>query len=331
MTPMRYLLLLPLLAFSKPTHPDRRDTFEPVGIHSKAKKKQKKSREAERISRTTYLSAEGHFKLFEEALAANNFKEAIVQAEIIEANFKVHPLYTSSRYDVAIAYNSLNFLVEANRALTDYLAAGLSDHFQEALALKFEIAQKFGKGEKGQYSYVKSLFTERSFPERAIEIYNEILLYAPSSDLAAYALFHKAQLEMTLYDHDESIDTFRTLIHDFIGHELLPQAYFGIAQNYYARYAADRSKTPDLLDLAQVNLENFESAYPSHQLAAESRQLFTDMRSSLAWELYEVGRYFERRRKPKAAALYYRQICEKYPDTPAAERCHAHHAKVLEL
>lgn len=330
---MRFLLILPLLAFSKPTLPDRRDTFEPVGLHSKVqgKKKKKKSRENERISRDAYLSAEGHFKLFEEALQGKNAKEAILQAEIIESNFKVHPLYKAMRYDAAVAYNSLDFLVEANRALSDYLAAGLSDHFEEALALKFEIAQKFGKGERGQYSYLKSLFTERSFPERAIEIYNDILLYAPSSDLAAYALFHKAQLEMTLCDHDESIETFRTLIHDFIGHELLPQAYFGIAQNYYARYQADRSKTPDLLDLAQVNLEHFESAYPSHKLVAQSRELFTDMRSALAWELYDVGRYFEKRRKPKAAALYYRQICEKYPDTPAAERCHAHHAKVLDL
>ena len=264
---MRYLLLLPLLvpllAFSKPTLPDRRDTFQPAGLHSKSqKKKKKKSREGERISRDAYLSAEGHFKLLEEALDAKNYKEAILQAEITEANFKVHPLYKATRYDVATAYYTLDFFVEANRALTDYLAAGLSDHFQEALSMKFEIAQKFGKGERGQYSYIKSLFTERSFPERAIEIYNDILLYAPSSDLAAYALFHKAQLEMTLYEHDESIDTFRTLIHDFIGHELLPQAYFGIAQNYYARYEADRSKTPDLLDLAQVNLENFEAAYP---------------------------------------------------------------------
>lgn len=330
---MRYLLLLPLLAFAKPTQPERRDSFQPAGLHSKANKgkKKKKSRENERISRDAYLSAEGHFKLFEEALQAKNTKEVILQAEIIETNFKVHPLYKSKRYDVAAAYYSLDFLVEANRALSDYLASGLPEHFQEALSMKFEIAQKFGKGEKGQYSYLKSLFTERSFPERAIEIYNDILLYAPSSDLAAYALFHRAQIEMTLHEHDESIETFRTLIHDFIGHEILPQAYFGIAQNYYARYEADRSKTPDLLDLAGVNLENFESAYPSHDLLAQSRELFVDMRSALAWELYQVGRYFERRRKPKAAALYYRQICEKYPDTPAAERCYTHHAKVLDL
>ena len=264
---MRYLiLLLPLLAFSKPTSPDRRDTFQPAGIHSKmSKKRKKKSREKERISRDAYISAEGHFKLLEDALQEKDWKAAILQAEITEANFQVHPLYKASRYDVALAYYNLEFFVEANRALTDYLAAGLSEHFQEALSTKFEIAQKFGKGERGQYSYIKSLFTERSFPERAIEIYNDILLYAPSSDLAAYSLFHKAQLEMTLYDHDESIDTFRSLIHDFIGHELLPQAYFGIAQNYYARYEADRSKTPDLLDLAQVNLENFGNGLPYPQ------------------------------------------------------------------
>lgn len=329
---MRYLLLLPLFAFAKPTLPERRDTFEPAGIHSTMrKKKHKKSREQERISRTAYLSAEGHFKLLEEALAAKNYKEAILQSEILEANFKVHPLYQQTRYDVGNAYYVLGFFVEANRALTDYLASGLSDHFQEALSTKFEIAQKFGKGERGQYSYIKSLFTERSFPERAIAIYNDILLYAPSSDLAAYALFHKAQLEMTLYDHDESIDTFRTLIHDFIGHELLPQAYFGIAQNYYARYEADRSKTPDLLDLAQVNLEAFAAVYPTHALLDQSRELYSSMRAALAWELYNVGHYFERRHKSKAAALYYRQICEKYPDTPAAERCRERHAKVLSL
>jgi outer membrane protein assembly factor BamD (BamD/ComL family) len=119
------------------------------------------------------------------------------------------------------------------------------------------------------------------------------------------------------------------LIHDFIGHDLLPQAYYSVAQSYFGKYAEMRSKTPDLIDLANVNLELFEQAYPTHELCAKSKELYHEMRSLLAWELYEVGHYFQRRKKPKAAALYYKKICQQYPDTSAAQHCHEKHEDLL--
>lgn len=271
------------------------------------------------------------FNILKVAIENKAWKEALEYGGIIEEHFKDHPLYNQAKYDTALARYHLGHFVEANRDFSAYLNAGISDHFQDALSYKFEIAQKFGRGESGTYSTIKKIFTERSFPERAVQIYDDILLYAPTSELAAYALFHKAQLLMSGCDYDESIDCFKTLIHDFVGHELLPQCYFGIAQDYYARYEMDRSKEPEHLELAQVNLENFQRDYPSDELLVKSRDLYHRMRAAYAWELYDVGRYFEKRKKPRAAALYYRDICEKFADTPAAKTCAQHHSQVLSL
>ena len=325
-----YLFLLSTsMALAAPQMPDGRPChLEPVRPKHKPSQ-HKKSREKSLPTNRATLSPAGHFSALEAAFAEKDWKSAIEQAKIIEANFRENPLYKPARFQAALAYYNTDHFVEANRALTDYLSAGLSEHFQEALSYKFEIAQKFGKGKSGRYSFIKKIFTERSFLERAIEIYDDILLYAPSSDLAAYALFHRAQLEMMSQDYEGSIASFRVLIHDFIGHQLLPQAYFGIAQTHYARYEKERSKAPDHLDLALVNLEAFERAYPTHELLDKTRSLYSDMRSALAWELYEVGRYFERRGKPKAAALYYHSICDKYPQTPAARECREKRAKVM--
>lgn len=317
------------MALAAPQMPDGRPShMEPVRPKHKPSQK-KKSREESLPSNRATLSPAGHFSALEKAYQEKNWKAAIQQAEIIESNFRENRLYKPARFQAAVAYYNTDYFVEANRALTDYLSAGLPEHFQEALSYKFEIAQKFGKGKAGRYPFIKKIFTERSFLERAIEIYDDILLYAPASDLAAYALFHKAQIEMMSQDHEGSVDSFRTLIHDFIGHELVPQAYFGIAEAYYARYDLERSKAPDHLDLALVNLEAFEKAYPTHELLDKARTLYSDMRAALAWELYEVGRYFERRGKPKAAALYYHSICDKYPQTPAAKECREKRAKVM--
>ena len=275
------------------------------------------------------LSAKEHFASLEKAFQDKKWSEVIKHGSVIFEHFSEEPFADLSHYYVGLSFFHKKKYVRANREFSRYLSAEAPEHFQEALRYKFDIAQNFARGKTGDYPVVKRLFSERSFKERAIEIFDEILLAEPSGDLAAYSLYHKGLVLLNMGLYDESVAVFETTIREFFKHELVPKAYVGIAKSYEARYRQEKSKDIAILNLATISCAKFEREYPGHELIGEVKKELQSMREGYSWEMYEVGRYFERRKKPKAAGFYYRDICNNFPDTEAATLCHEKHAPLL--
>lgn len=281
-------------------------------------------------SQAPTLSAKQHFEVLEKAYQDKNWPKVVTHSSIILEHFSEEPFADLCHYYMGLSLFHERKYVRANRSLSHYLAVESPEHFQEALRYKFDIAQNFARGKTGNYPMLKRLFSERSFKERAIEIFDEILLAEPSGDLAAYSLYHKGLVLLNMGLYDESIAVFEATIRDFFKHELVPEAYLGIAKSYAVRYSQEKSKDIAILKLAAISNAKFEREYPAHPLVEEAQKELQSMREGYSWEMYEVGRYFERRKKPKAAGFYYRDICNNFPDTEAAGLCHKKHASLLE-
>lgn len=248
---------------------------------------------------------------------------AIDYAEIISYHFPQSPFASETAYLIGHAYYHLGQLEIANGHLTEYLNRTTSPrHFEEAIQLKFQIAEQFRSGAK------KPLFGSHKLPkvlsakEDALVIYEDVIAAMPHDEIAAKSLLGKAQIEAGFEEYKQSLETLDLLIRRFPKHDLAAQAFLE-KSHVYLMQSQDRSLDPALLDLADLNLHKFRLAFPREERIVQVEKDVSDIQETFAEHLMDVGRFFEKTHKLPAAMLYYSKVLEQYPGTQAAMKADA--------
>lgn len=254
----------------------------------------------------------------QDALAVKDWWNVIDYADLIAYNFPSSPFAQELPYFSGYAYFQLGQYELANQSLSAYLNHSAShSHFEEAIRMKFEIAEAFLHGKK------KRLFGSHKMPawlsarEDALEIYDEVIATVPHSDLAAKSLLGKAKIQAELEDFKPAVETLSLLIRRFPKHETAAEAYLQINQVYLQQCKAT-SLDLDILDLAAVNLRKFSLAFPREPRLEEAQKVYAETEELFAANLFETGQFFERTKKIAASIIYYNKVVAKYPSTKAA-------------
>lgn len=255
-----------------------------------------------------------------EAISEKNWWNAIDYADSISYNFPTTPFAQESPYQVGYSYFQMGQFELANESLTDYLNRSSShSHFEEAIQMKFEIAEAFRNGAK------KPLFGSHKLPkwmpakEDAIAIYDEVITTLPTSETAAKSLLGKGKVQAALEDYKPAIETLHTLIRRFPKHDISSQAFLEI-NKIYLDQSRNTSLDLDILDMAEVNLRKFKLAFPRDPRITEAEALFAETQELFAQNLLETGLFFERTKKIPASIIYFNKVVAKYPGTKAAEK-----------
>jgi outer membrane protein assembly factor BamD (BamD/ComL family) len=264
------------------------------------------------------LSVQEHFSAAMDAYEKENWEELIHQMTILVKNFSTTAFAQEADFYLGVAHFHRNDLELANKQLSAYLKKQVRPkHFDETIEYKFAIAEKFHGGAKKHLMGWEKLPQWLPAQDEALAIYDEVVMALPHHDLAARALFGKAKLLFAANIFRQSVDAYQTLIRRFPKHALAPESYLGIASVYLAECQAEYPD-PDFLDLAQINLRKFRQDFPGEERIALGEKMLLDMQEIYAENLYETGRFFERTKKPKASAIYYNKIINKYPETKVA-------------
>ncbi|HEY2811123.1 MAG TPA: tetratricopeptide repeat protein [Rhabdochlamydiaceae bacterium] len=265
------------------------------------------------------LSVQEHYSAALQAYQEQKWEEVIQQAFILMHNFASTPFADEVCFYLGAAYFHVGELEDANNYLTQYLKKQATPKFfEEAIQYKFQIAELFHHGAKkhilGWHSMPKWLPAK----EEAIAIYDEVLTALPHHELAAHALFNKAQLLLKQEEYKASVETYQTLIRRFPKHPLSVESYIGVAEVYLIQ-SKDMYPDQDYLDLSEINIKKFKFSFPGEERIAEAEKMFLEMQELFASNLYDTGRFYERTKKPHAAQIYYSRILAKYPATKVAE------------
>ncbi|MBI3508364.1 MAG: outer membrane protein assembly factor BamD [Chlamydiia bacterium] len=239
-------------------------------------------------------------------------------ADLLAYCFPLNPLAQESAFTVGEAFIHLDQLELANRYFTAYLNRTTAPkQFEKAIECKFWIAEQFFNGAK------KRLFNSHKMPkwvsakEDALQIYDEVILARPHSEMGAQSLLHKALIQKEFGDYKESLETLDLLIRRFPKHDLAAQAF--VEKNrLYLDQCQNESLNPTLLDLAFVNLEKFKLAFPREMRIEEAEKPLLEIRESFAQNLLETGKFFQKTKKIPASIIYYTKVIAKYPETKAA-------------
>ncbi len=270
-------------------------------------------------SQKATMSAEAHFKVGNTAFAQRDWAEASRQFSIVAEAFPDSPLKKEALYFLAVSYFYLEECDLANEAFTRYIKLyGDPGFFESAVEFKYAMASQLSQGGK------KRLFGMQYLPKwapgdsLAIEIFDEVIATLPCHELAAKALFSKAELLWRMGDYAESVDTFQQLIRRFPKHALAPESYLAISRLYFEQ-SQQEIHNFDILALAQINLRKFEADFPSETRLSVAQSDVKGIKEVHARHLYETAQYYERKHHPDASILYYKRTIELFPETYRAE------------
>lgn len=265
-------------------------------------------------------SAQEHFDLGWGVFLKKEWKEAIPHFVAVTNHFPEADCHTEALYCVGVCYYFQGELDLANRYFSEYLAApDSSKRYEKALEFKFHIADYYANGRK------KHLFGRRYLPtllgtlDEAIRIYDEVIAALSNKECAIGALYGKAEVLQRQRKYDASIEVLKTLIHRYEVHELAEKGLVKISEIYLER-AHHEAQNPDLLSLAELNLRTFRQHFPSSPQIKLAEDNLLSMQEIFAASLFETARFYERKKKPSAAQIYFKELVAKYPNTESAQK-----------
>lgn len=264
------------------------------------------------------LTLAEHYDLGCKLLLENNWEEALRNFLIITTHFPSSPYYADSVFNSGVCYYHQAAFDLANRQFSKYLNLGGNlKHFEKVFEFKYYIAEYYSKGSKKHMFGIKQL--PRVVPAKgdALVLYDEVIASLPNKEITVKSLYGKGNLLRAKKQYKESIEAFQTLTRRFPKHSLAADSFLVISEIYLEQSRIE-SQNPDLLALAQINLNRFQKGFPGDERIAQGETNLTKMKEAFAGSLYDTGRFYEKKKKPLASRIYYNEAIKRYPETAAA-------------
>jgi outer membrane protein assembly factor BamD (BamD/ComL family) len=267
------------------------------------------------------LSLDEHYALGIEAINEGKWDEAVEHFNILSTTFPHTPYGQEASYYLGMAYYELEEFDLANEAFSQYIKAqSHPKFFMDAIWYKYSIAEKFKNGAKKRFFGSKQLPKWAPAYSLGQTIYDEVIAAVPGHEIAAYALYSKAEMLWKEKDFRGCIDAYQGLIRRFPKHELTPECYLLITKVYLDQ-SQNEFQNPDILAFAQINLRRFQMAFPGEERLLEAEQDVMAIKEVYANGLYQTGQFYERIRKPCASIIYYKNALSQFPETEIAKLC----------
>jgi len=153
--------------------------------------------------------------------------------------------------------------------------------------------------------------------EDAIQAFERILFYHPSSEFVDDAQYWLGMTYFENKEYDQAITEFDYLIRNFPTSTFLEQAYLNRAKAHLYK-APHYSKDPTEINRAIRFLDQFLTQFPNSSHTNEVRNLILEARNRLAKKELENGKLYVRIGEEDAALIYFNYVLTTYPEADAS-------------
>ena len=180
----------------------------------------------------------------------------------------------------------------------------------EVIEREYKIADAFFLGKK------MKIVGKWQIPakDKAIEIFKAVADNAPYGKYADLAKFKAGMSYKDIQDYNSAILMFKDLIDRYPNSPVIDKARFQLAECsklLAVKPAYDQTPT----NVARKEFEDFLKKHPDSGMAQDAEKIIDKLKSSEAENAYETGKFYEARRAPESAIIYYKDIVRNYSDT----------------
>ena len=256
-------------------------------------------------------TAAGELALVRHLLKSGRFKKSVKAAKKFRARYPDSDEYEEVCLLAAEAETKRGRYYQAyewyEKQLNQFPAGQYSD---KALQCESEIAETFLSGKKR----IVFGFMRFSAIDEALEILTRIAEHAPGTELAAKSLLRVADYHYSKSEWLEATDAYDAFLLLFGKSTKAAYAMLQAARATYASYGGVKFDDTPLLD-AEQRFKIFAESFPAAAAKAGVGRILRQIAGRRAHRLYLAGGFYERTRRPSAAAYYYKQTVDQFPRT----------------
>jgi outer membrane protein assembly factor BamD (BamD/ComL family) len=177
-----------------------------------------------------------------------------------------------------------------------------STRFSDAIQQQFEIAEE-AKGGKKQRSLI--ILPMKLGPNETIDLYKKVIVNAPFGRFAPLSQFAIAEIHQDQGEKNEAVAAYQSIVDNYPASKEAAEAQFriGAISNIASKATADSSN----LTASRDALQTYITTNPSGDRAMEAKTMLTQIDTDEALRSLEIGKFYEKTGKPKAAAIYYNE------------------------
>lgn len=177
-----------------------------------------------------------------------------------------------------------------------------SPRFNEAIQQQFEIAEEAKAGKKQPTLLIIPMKLDKSV---LVKFYQGVIRNSPYGKYAPYAQFAIGEVYQDDGDKPAANASYQLVVDNYPNTKLAAEAQFRIG----AISSAAARKTQDASNLTTTRdaLETYKATNPGGDRTGEAESLIKEVNSAQSFRSLEIGKFYEKSGKPKAAAIYYNE------------------------
>lgn len=177
-----------------------------------------------------------------------------------------------------------------------------SPRFNEAIQQQFEIAEEAKAGKKQPTLLIIPMKLDKSV---LVKFYQGVIRNSPYGKYAPYAQFAIGEVYQDDGDKPAANASYQLVVDNYPNTKLAAEAQFRIG----AISSAAARKTQDASNLTTTRdaLETYKATNPGGERTGEAESLIKEVNSAQSFRSLEIGKFYEKSGKPKAAAIYYNE------------------------
>lgn len=189
-----------------------------------------------------------------------------------------------------------------------------SPRFDDAIQQQYEIAE-IAKGGKKERSLI--LIPVKMGGDEVVAMYKKIIANAPFGKLAPLAQFSIGEVYQDMGEKNQAVAAYQTVVDNYPNTKQAGEAQFRIGS--ISSVAASRSEDKSNLLAARDALTTYMTVNPKGERAGEAELGLRQINAVEAGQSLNVGKFYMRMGKPKAAAIYFNEALKYGSPEASAE------------
>lgn len=254
------------------------------------------------------------FKWAMDFYEAKDYKQAISEFDKLVRFYPNSKDASNAQYYIGRSYQDIEEYYHAYLAYQKVIEAyPYAKNREEIIKRQYDIGLLFFEGQKAKIMGVALL----PAIDKAIEIFEQVVKNSPYGEYADQAQFKIGQAYKKSSRFAEATVSFQKLVEEYPKSDLLDRANYQIAQCAYLA-SLGSSYDQESTDTAIEKFEDFVEGAKEASLSKEARENLKTLREKKAQNLYQTASFYERTGHRNSAAIYYKELVDKYPDTSLA-------------